>query len=87
MILNRYLRAKYTNADGQLVCQVCLDEMPFKLGSGDYYFEAIQVLKDLGQHFCENRLALCPTCTAKFQFARSSSDDEVRAAIIAIDCA
>ena len=80
-----YLRAKYTNADGQLVCQVCLDEMPFKLGSGDYYFEAVQVLKDLGQHFYENRLALCPTCAAKFQFARNSSDDEVRAAIIAID--
>jgi len=82
-----YLRAKYTNADGQLVCQVCLDEMPFKLGSGDYYFEAVQVLRDLGQHFYENRLALCPTCAAKFQFARSSSDDEVRAAIIAIDSA
>ena len=59
--------------------------MPFKLGSGDYYFEAVQVFKDLGQHFYENRLALCPTCAAKFQFARSSSDDEVRAAIIAID--
>jgi hypothetical protein len=82
-----YLRAKYTNADGQLVCQVCLDEMPFKLGSGDYYFEAVQVLRDLGQHFYENRLALCPTCAAKYQFARSTSDDDVRVAINSVGAA
>jgi len=43
------------------------------------------VLKGLAQHFYENRLALCPTCAAMYQFARSSSDDDLRASIAAID--
>jgi hypothetical protein len=80
-----YLRAKYTNAHGQMVCQSCSNEMPFKLRTGEYYFEAVQVLKGLAQHFYENRLALCPTCAAMYQFARSSSDDDLRASIAAID--
>ena len=79
-----YLRAKYTNAQGQMVCQACLNEMPFKLRTGEYYFEAVQVLKGLAQHFYENRLALCPTCAAMYQFARSEPDDDVRAAIAAV---
>ena len=80
-----YLRAKYTNAHGQMVCQACSNEMPFKLRTGEYYFEAVQVLKGLGQHFYENRLALCSTCAAMYQFARSSTDEDVRAAIVAVD--
>lgn len=80
-----YLRAKYTNAHGQMVCQACSNEMPFKLRTGEYYFEAVQVLKGLAQHFYENRLALCPTCSAMYQFARSSTDEDVRAAIVAVD--
>lgn len=80
-----YLRAKYTNSNGQMVCQACSNEMPFKLRSGEYYFEAVQVLKGLKQHFYENRLALCPTCAAMYQFARSSTDEDVRAAIVAVD--
>ncbi len=80
-----YLRAKYTNSHGQMICQACSDEMPFKLRTGEYYFEAVQVLKGLSQHFYENRLALCPTCAAMYQFARSSTDEDVRAAIVAVD--
>jgi len=80
-----YLRAKYTNAHGQMVCQACSNEMPFKLRTGEYYFEAVQVLKGLAQHFYENRLALCPTCSAMYQFARSSTDEDVRAAMVAVD--
>jgi hypothetical protein len=59
--------------------------MPFKLRTGEYYFEAVQVLNGLAQHFYENRLALCPTCSAMYQFARSSTDEDVRAAIVAVD--
>ena len=80
-----YLRAKYTNAHGQMVCQACSNEMPFKLRTGEYYFEAVQVLKGLAQHFYENRLALCPTCAAMYQFARSSTDEDVRSAIVAVN--
>lgn len=80
-----YLRAKYTNSHGQMVCQACSNEMPFKLPNGEYYFEAVQVLKGLAQHFYENRLALCPTCAAMYQFARSNTDEELRSAINAVD--
>jgi hypothetical protein len=59
--------------------------MPFKLRTGEYYFEAVQVLKGLAQHFYENRLALCPTCSAMYQFARGSTDEDVRAAIVALN--
>ena len=77
-----YLRAKYTNSQGQMVCQACADEMPFKLSNGDYYFEAVQVLRNLDKQFYENRLALCPTCAAMYRVARSSTDEEIRAAIV-----
>jgi hypothetical protein len=77
-----YLRAKYTNVQGQMVCQACSNEMPFKLRTGEYYFEAVQALKGLAQHFYENRLALCPTCAAMYQFARGGTDDYLRATIL-----
>ena len=73
-----YLRAKYTNSDGQMICQACQAEMPFKLGNGEYYFEAVQIIRGLGQHFYENRLALCPTCAAMYQYARKCPDDDLR---------
>lgn len=79
-----YLRAKYTNAHGQMVCQACSNEMPFKLSTGEYYFEAVQVLKGLAKHFYENRLALCPTCAAMYQFARTSTDEDVWTAIAGV---
>jgi hypothetical protein len=80
-----YLRAKYTNANRQMVCQVCQNEMPFKLVSGEYYFEAIQILKGLPQHYYENRLALCPTCAAMYQYAGSNNADNLRKAISSVD--
>ena len=58
--------------------------MPFKLPTGEYYFEAVQVLKGLAKDFYENRLALCPTCAAMYQFARKESSEEIRAAILAV---
>ncbi len=35
-----------------------------RIRTGEYYFEAVQVLKGLAQHFFENTLAPCPTCAA-----------------------
>jgi hypothetical protein len=80
-----YLRAKYTNSHGQMVCQVCAKEMPFRLGTGDHYFEAVQVVRGLAQHYYENRLALCPTCAAMFQYARSCTDADLKKRVEAID--
>lgn len=76
-----YLRTKYTNSVGQLICQACHDEMPFKIREEHYYFEAIQCLSKLDKHFFENRLALCPTCAAMYVHARETADDELRSAL------
>lgn len=78
-----YLRAKYKNADGQLVCQCCHEEMPFKLPrSGEHYFEAVQCISDKENRHYQNRLALCPACAAMYQYARETDDVEVRRRIV-----
>lgn len=76
-----YLRIKYRNREGQLVCQCCHDEMPFKIRN-EYYFEAVQCVSDLDVHRFENRLALCPTCAAMYQHARETDNKEIRRLII-----
>lgn len=76
-----YLRSKYTNPDGQLVCQCCHEEMPFKI-RGEYYFEAVQCVLDPDRRHHENYLALCPTCAAMYKHARETSDEAIRRAII-----
>lgn len=77
-----YLRAKYKNPEGQLVCQCCRDEMPFKLPSGEHYFEAVQCIDDKDARHYQNRLALCPTCAAMYQYARETDDTELRRRIV-----
>jgi hypothetical protein len=71
-----YLRNKYTNSDGQLICQCCHNEMPFKV-KGEYYFEAVQYTLSVDKPLPQNRLALCPTCAAMYQHAREVDDDEL----------
>ncbi len=77
-----YLRAKYKNPEEQLVCQCCHEEMPFKLRTGEHYFEAIQCVRDQDAHYYQNRLALCPTCAAMYQHARETNDTEIRRRIV-----
>lgn len=76
-----YLRAKYTNVDRDLVCQLCGSVMPFKI-DGLHYFEAVQCVRGLPQRFYENRLALCPNCAAMYQFALQTGPDEIRWRIV-----
>jgi DNA-binding transcriptional MerR regulator len=78
-----YLRAKYKNEADQLVCQCCHLEMPFRLGSGEHYFEAVQCINDKETRHYQNRLALCPTCAAMYQYARETDDAETRRRIVA----
>ena len=64
-----YLRNAYTNDDGQMVCQICKEEMPFKKRDGEYYFEAVEVFPK-GYFAKEHEaqfLALCPLCAAKYK--------------------
>ncbi|MGV9763605.1 sacsin N-terminal ATP-binding-like domain-containing protein [Micromonospora tulbaghiae] len=77
-----YLTQMYTNDEGVMVCQVCTSAMPFKVG-GDYYFEAVQFVKDSTRDLHENRLALCPTCAAMYRHARDTPLEDLRAALLA----
>lgn len=72
-----YLRQLYTNDDGVLVCQVCVTAMPFTVCS-EYYFEAVQFLRNAERDLQENRLALCPTCAAKYSHALDTPPEDLR---------
>ncbi len=62
-----WLRSQYTNEDDQLVCQICLNEMPFRKRNGDYYFVRVQISDDFD--FVDEKLylALCPVCAEKYK--------------------
>ena len=78
------LREWYTNDSGEMVCQICKEEMPFKKTDGAYYFEAIEALtvrfKDdelpenhFPKEYEAQYLALCPECAARYDyFARTA---------------
>ncbi|MBT6339458.1 MAG: hypothetical protein HOJ48_09205 [Desulfobacula sp.] len=63
-----WFKDQYTNDDQKLVCQMCANEMPFKLKDGSYYFEAVQVSDDFTKENHELYLALCPLCAAKYSY-------------------
>ena len=63
-----YLKERYTNEADQMVCQICHEEMPFKNRSGDYYFDAVEVLKDyFTKEYQAQFLALCPKCSPQYK--------------------
>ncbi len=67
-----WLREQYTNNDGQMVCQICKKEMPFKIKKLDdeyYYFEAVEAFtNDIFPKEHEAQfLALCPLCAAMYK--------------------
>lgn len=67
-----YLSDQYTNSQGKMVCQICKDELPFKLPTGSYYFEAVEVVAESTKRYREGYLALCPNHAAAFQYANPS---------------
>ena len=64
-----WLRNQYANDYGQMVCQICKEEMPFRKRDGDYYFEAVEALSR--DYFAKEHeaqfLALCPLCAAMYK--------------------
>lgn len=64
-----YLKTQYTNKHGALICQVCTNPMPFKIGE-DYYFERVEIFKKekLDKEVKFPYLALCPNCAAKYKY-------------------
>ena len=63
-----WLRNQYKNKDGQMICQVCKEEMPFRKRDGEHYFETVEALSR--DHFTMEHeaqfLALCPLCAAMY---------------------
>lgn len=78
-----YLRDQYTNPNGQMICQACKDELPFKLPTGAYYFETVEMIADSEKRHRATYLALCPNHAAAYQYAngqRNSIGDLVATA-------
>lgn len=74
------------NSSGQMVCQICKKEMPFKKRDGQYYFEAVEALNTLPAEHHALFLALCPVCAAKYkEFIKRDADahERVRGAVAA----
>lgn len=66
-----YLADQYTNRQGIMICQVCKDEMPFKVPNGSYYFEAVEILLDSPKRYREGYLAMCPNHAAAYKYANA----------------
>jgi hypothetical protein len=74
-----YLRGNYTNEEGQMICQICEKEMPFKKRDGQYYFVAVESFNDFNVELEELYLALCPVCEAKYKlFIKNGINNEMK---------
>ena len=69
----------YTNDSGEMICQICKEEMPFKKTDDEYYFLAVEALtirfKDdelpenhFPKEYEAQYLALCPECAARYNY-------------------
>jgi hypothetical protein len=80
----QYLRQQYTNTDAEMICQICMAQLPFKLDDGTDYFEIVEFLPELKKRHYQNYLALCPNHAAMFQYA-NNSEDSIRDAFIEVE--
>ena len=63
-----WLSIQYRNVDGQVICQICQEEMPFKYSGENYYFDAVEMLKGyFTKEYEAQFLALCPECSPKYR--------------------
>ena len=79
----QYLADLYTNMAGEMICQACHREMPFRLADGSPYFEAPEYAYALSAEHPENHLALCPTCSAKWRHANDENPGTMVASLLA----
>ena len=72
----KYLKSNYTNEIGELICQICLECMPFKLiDNSSYYFHSVEIFKNFFQRESSMAyLALCPNCSAKYSYFNENND-------------
>lgn len=73
------LRNRYTNTlNGNMICQICQNSMPFKDKSDNDYFVARQLFssKIFEKEMDENYIALCPVCDAKFKVYMAQDEEK-----------
>lgn len=70
----QYLEDQYQNSRGDLICQVCKNKMPFKLPTGAFYFEAVEIIADAKKRYREAYLALCPNHAAAYRHANAQKE-------------
>lgn len=69
-----FLVEQYVNDAKELCCQICQSALPFKLGTGEYYFEEISVHSHAKKSSFSD-LLFCPNHRAMYQHA---NDNEVQ---------
>ncbi|MFC7726157.1 sacsin N-terminal ATP-binding-like domain-containing protein [Nocardioides sp. GCM10028917] len=72
-----YLRGQYTTASGDMHCQACRKQLPFKIKDGSWYFEAVRLVNARKQVHTANALALCPLCAALYKYARGTNNGAI----------
>ncbi|CAM8662042.1 HATPase_Hsp90-like domain containing protein [Comamonadaceae bacterium] len=78
-----YLQDQYTNSNGQMICQVCKDELPFRLPSGAYFFEAVELVADTKKRHRSIYLSLCPNHAAAYRHANGQRNSMGELVVIA----
>ena len=69
-----HLLLQQHSVDDEIRCQICREQMPFKLDNGSSYFEKVEFLPKLIKLHYQNYLALCPNHSAMFKHANGSKD-------------
>jgi hypothetical protein len=69
-----YLREQYTNENSIMFCQACRSSLPFRLASGEHYFEAVDAFVNGSKRFRESFLAMCPNHSAMFEHANAARE-------------
>lgn len=75
------LREWYQGEDEKVICQICKKPSSFKNQQGQYYFEAIEMVKD-EKESNPNAIALCPMCAAKYSYGERSEDEGIKEKLI-----
>lgn len=70
-----FLKSSYTNESHELICQICDEEMPFRLLNGEYYFEAVKIVGETKFDNIANYLCCCPNCAAMYENANQDKEN------------
>ncbi|HFQ5355573.1 TPA: hypothetical protein ACGVAX_002786 [Vibrio vulnificus] len=73
-----FLAEQYTNKANELCCQICQSALPFKLESGEYYWEETPVFESLEPSPFSD-LVLCPNHRAMYLHGSSKPDQLLEA--------